>query len=223
MNDLVLITSVINTGKLAWSYTETRSTYSAEERYNQSLQTIDSIKKYLPEAKILFVECSDIPNEYITTLSAKVEYFINQYNISEAKAACLETNKKGFGEAIQTKLAIEYIIEKNLTFDRFFKISGRYFLTDKFVSDKYRTDVYTFKKRADTGNHIITISTVLYSFPMAFIHNFYSCVTEVVEYYKTHGPRGLEELLPIICEPRNEIEIIGAAGLVAVNDEYFTC
>ena len=223
MNDLVLVTSVINTGKLAWSYTETRSTYSAEERYNQSLQTIDSIRKYLPEAKILFVECSDIPNEYITTLSAKVEYFINQYNISEAKEACLETNKKGFGEAIQTKLAIEYIIQKNLNFDRFFKISGRYFLTDKFVSDKYRTDVYTFKKRADTGNHIITISTVLYSFPMAFIHNFYSCVTEVVEYYKTHSPRGYEELLPIICEPRNEIEIIGAAGLVAVNDEYFTC
>ena len=223
MNDLVLITSVINTGKLAWSYIETRSTYSAEERYNQSLQTIDSIRKYLPEAKILFVECSDIPNEYITTLSAKVEYFINQYNISEAKAACLETNKKGFGEAIQTKLAIEYIIQKNLTFDRFFKISGRYFLTDKFVSDKYRTDCYTFKKRANTGNHIVSISTVMYSFPILFLHNFYTRITAVVDYYKTHGPRGFEELLPIICEPRNEIEIIGVAGLVAVNNEYFTC
>ena len=42
-------------------------------------------------------------------------------------------------------------------------------------------------------------------------------------YYKIHGPRGYEELLPVICEPRREIEIIGAAGLVAVNDEYFTC
>ena len=223
MNDLVLITSVINTGKLAWSYIETRSTYSAEERYNQSLQTIYSIRKYLPCAKILFVECSDIPNEYVATLTSKVEYFINQYNISEAREACLETNKKGFGEAIQTKLAIEYIIQKNLTFDRFFKISGRYFLTDNFVSDKYRNDVYTFKKRAETGNHIIAISTVVYSFPMAFIHNFYARVSAVVDYYKTHGPRGYEELLPIICEPRNEIEIIGAAGLVAVNDEYFTC
>jgi hypothetical protein len=223
MKDLVLITSVINTGKVGWSYTQTRSTYSAEERYSQSLQTIDSIRKYLPEAKILFVECSDIPNEYVATLASKVEYFINQYNISEAKAACLETNKKGFGEAIQTKLAIEYIIQNNLSFTRFFKISGRYFLTDKFVSEKYRTDCYTFKKRADTGNHIIAISTVVYSFPMAFIHDFYSRISAVVEYYKTHGPRGFEELLPIICEPRNEIEIIGAAGLVAVNDEYFTC
>jgi hypothetical protein len=223
MNDLVLITSVINTGKLAWSYTETRSTYSAEQRYNQSLQTIDSIRKYLPGAKILYVECSDISNDYITSLSSKVEYFVNQYDIAEARAACLETNKKGFGEAIQTKLAIEYIIQNNLTFNRFFKISGRYFLTDKFVSDKYRTDVYTFKRRADTGNHVIAISTVVYSFPMSFLHNFYSCVSAVVDYYKINGPRGYEELLPIICEPRNEIEIIGAAGLVAVNDEYFTC
>ena len=223
MNDLVLITSVINTGKVGWSYTQTRSSYSPEERYNQSLQTIDSIRKYLPGAKIVFVECSEIPDEYTMTLMSKVEYFVNQYNIAEAREACLETNKKGFGEAIQTKLAIEYIIQNNLTFNRFFKISGRYFLTDMFVSDKYRTDVYTFKKRADTGNHIIVISTVVYSFPMAFIHNFYSRISAVVEYYKTHGPRGFEELLPIICEPRNEIEIIGAAGLVAVNDEYFTC
>lgn len=223
MNDLVLITSVINTGKVAWSYTETRSTYSAEQRYNQSLQTIDSIRKYLPGAKILFVECSDIPNEYITSLSSKVEYFVNQYNLTEARAACLETNKKGFGEAIQTKLAIEYIIQNNLSFNRFFKISGRYFLTDKFISDNYRTDVYTFKRRADTGNHIVAISTVVYSFPMPFLHHFYSCVSAVVDYYKINGPRGYEELLPIICEPRNEIEIIGAAGLVAVNDEYFTC
>jgi len=223
MNDLVLVTSVINTGKVAWSYSKTRSTYSAEERFQQSLQTIDSIRKYLPGAKILFVECSDIPNEYIESLKSKVEYFINQYNLKEAREACLETNKKGFGEAVQTKLAIEYIIENNLTFNRFFKISGRYFLTDKFISDNYRTDVYTFKKRADTGNHIIAISTVVYSFPMPFLHNFYSCVSAVVDYYRINGPRGYEELLPITCEPRNEIEIIGAAGLVAVNDEYFTC
>ena len=57
MNDLVLITSVINTGKVGWSYTQTRSSYSPEERYNQSLQTIDSIRKYLPGAKIVFLEC----------------------------------------------------------------------------------------------------------------------------------------------------------------------
>ena len=52
MNDLVLVTSVINTGKVGWSYTQTRSSYSPEERYNQSLQTIDSIRKYLPGAKM---------------------------------------------------------------------------------------------------------------------------------------------------------------------------
>lgn len=223
MNDLVLITSVINTGKVGWSYTQIRSSYSPEERYNQSLQTIDSIRKYLPGAKILFVECSEIPEEYTMTLMSKVDYFINQYDIAEAREACLETNKKGFGEAVQTKLAIEYIIQNKLHFNRFFKISGRYFLTDKFVSDRYRTDVYTFKKRANTGNHIVSISTVVYSFPISFLHDFYSRITIVVDYYKTHGPRGYEELLPVICEPRHEIDVIGAAGLVAVNDEYFTC
>ena len=182
MNDFVLITSVINTGKVAWSYTETRSTYSAEERYNQSLQTIDSIRKYLPGAKILFVECSDIPIEYIDTIKSKVEYFVNQYEINEARDVCIKSNNKGLGEATQTKLAVE-----------------------------------------NTGNHIISISTVVYSFPMSFLHDFYSRITAVVEYYKIHGPRGYEEVLPVICEPRNEIEIIGAAGLVAINNEYFTC
>ena len=229
MTDLVLVQSVINTGKLAWYYTETRSAYTPEERYNQSLQTIDSIKKYLPGAKILYVECSDIPNEYTSSLTSKVDYFINQYNNSEIREAVLETNNKGIGEAVLTKSAIEYIIQNNLVFNRFFKISGRYSLTDKFVSDNFRNDIYTFKRRADTGNHIVAISTVVYSFPMSFIHNFYRCISAVADHYKTnssyykiHGPRGFEELLPIICEPRNEIETIGVAGFVGINNEYFT-
>jgi hypothetical protein len=223
MNDLVLITSVINTGTKAWSYIHSRSTYSPEQRFEQTLETISSIRTYLPNAQIFLVECSDISEEYTNVLRSKVNYFLNLYKDTEVRAACLETNKKGFGEAVQTQYAVEFLLENKIQFERFFKISGRYSLTKDFSSEKYKTDMYTFKKHVRTGNNQIAISTVVFSVPFQFMKDFQRVINEVVEYYKTHGPRGYEELLPIRCEPRNEIDIVGVSGYVAVTqNEFFT-
>lgn len=223
MNDLVLITSVINTGTNSWSYIHSRSTYSPKERFEQTLETIDSVHKYLPNSKILLIECSDMPQEYTQILLRKVDYFLNLYEYNVVRFACLETNKKGFGEAMQTKFACEYIQQHNLQFQRLFKISGRYSFTEEFHQENYSHQHFTFKKRVITGDGNIAMSTVVFSFPYHLFSHFYKSLCEVVYYYETQGPKGYEELLPIRCEPRNEIEIIGVSGYVAVTqNEFFT-
>ncbi len=219
-SDLVLITSVINTGNQPWSYTSNRSVYSPQERYEQTLQTIQSVKGRLPDAKIFLVECSDIS---AFEIKDKVDYFLNLYEYPEVRSACLETNKKGFGEAVQTKVAVEYILEMQILFHRLFKISGRYFLNENFREMNYLLDGYTFKKHVITGDGAIAISTVVYSVPFKLRKNFYITICDVVNYYATHGPKGLEELLPIRCNPRHEIETIGVSGYVAVaQNDFFT-
>jgi hypothetical protein len=223
MNDIVLITSVINTGIRPWSYINARSTYTPEQRFQQTLETIESIHVYLPNAKVFLVECSDIPEEYTAELCGKVDYFLNLFENSIVRSACLETNKKGFGEAVQTKYAIEYLLQENIQFRRFFKISGRYSLNENFRQENYLDDRYTFKKRVITGDNKIAMSTVVFSFPFQYLRHFHSVVDEVVEYYNTHEPKGYEELLPIRCEPRSEIDVIGVSGYVAVTqNEFFT-
>lgn len=220
INDIVLITSVINTGNQPWSYTPNRSVYSPQERYEQTLQTIQSVKEHLPDAKIFLVECSDISSFEIKD---KVDYFLNLYENPEVRSACLETNKKGFGEAVQTKAALEYILEMQILFHRFFKISGRYFLNENFNSMNYLSDMYTFKKHVVTGDGAIAISTVVYSVPFKLRKNFYITICDVVNYYDCNGPKGLEELLPIRCTPRHEIDTMGVSGYVAVaHGDFFT-
>jgi hypothetical protein len=217
MDDLVLITSVINTGEQPWSYSAIRSVYTPEERLEQTLGTIQTVKKYLPDAKILLIECSDISQDYMNTLQSSVDYFLDVYSNEEAKTACLQTNKKGWGEAVKTRLALEYILEQGLSFKRLFKLSGRYILTEKFKQENYSYTEYTFKEKFHLPNKKFAIKTVLFSVPYSLLENFYTVVKNACEAYRTGEPQNYEELVPPFCEPRKELPILGCKGGVAVD------
>ncbi len=55
MKNLIVISSVINTTKNGLSYTNTRSVYSSDERYEQTIKSIESCKK-INDSEILFIE-----------------------------------------------------------------------------------------------------------------------------------------------------------------------
>lgn len=59
MNNIILITSVINTPNKPLSYSKTRSVYNRNERFEQTKKTIQSVKEKLPNIKIMIVECTD--------------------------------------------------------------------------------------------------------------------------------------------------------------------
>jgi hypothetical protein len=218
MEDIVLITSVINTGNNPWSYTEKRSNFSVEERFIQTCKSIESARHSLPSVKVFLVECSELTEDYTNVLMSKCDFFLNLYSDSYVRHACLETNKKGYGEAVQTKLAIEYILENKIEFNRLFKLSGRYFFDEHFHPEVYSSETFTFKKPANPSAYPLSISTVCYSVPYASLSFFYRVLCEVVNYYKTHGPKGYEELLPILCEPYTWIDTLGVSGWVAVGE-----
>ena len=48
MNNLILITSVICTTNKPLSYTNNRSVYSHEERFEQTKKTIETVKEKIP-------------------------------------------------------------------------------------------------------------------------------------------------------------------------------
>ena len=56
MNNLVLITSIINTPQNPLSYSNIRSVFTREERFNDTKETIKSIKEKIPYCKIMIVE-----------------------------------------------------------------------------------------------------------------------------------------------------------------------
>jgi len=79
MYNLVLVTSAINTSTNPLSYTNTRSAFTHEERFKQSLITIESIKQYIPNPYIVFIEGTIINDEYKNTIINSVNYLHKAY------------------------------------------------------------------------------------------------------------------------------------------------
>lgn len=210
--DLFLITSVINTGIKPWTYTMTRSIYSPEQRLDQTIsETISSIRSYHPTAKILLVECSELSEEYEIKLRIYSDYYINLYQDKEVRTACIDSNKKGYGEVILTLRALDYIKNNNITFNKMFKISGRYYLTKDFKHSNFSDSLYTFNNKN---------STVLYSVPRNLLEDFYIQMSNIKTEYERSSSLGLENILPKI-EPKETISLLGVAGLVAIDHSFY--
>ena len=119
--DLVVISSAINTCSAPLSYYPIRSIYSKEERYSQTLQSIESVKR-IPNKKVFFVECTDIP-EYEEDIKSRVDFYKNVYKGNES---IIDGPNKGMGEAVSLLAA------DTEGYDNIYKLSGRYYLTDEF-------------------------------------------------------------------------------------------
>lgn len=130
-SNLVLITSIIYTPNLPLSYTNTRSVFSPEERFEQTKKTIQSVREKIPNSKIFIVECSNLSKEQNDYFNSNSDYFLNLIGNKNA-VNNIYSISKSLGEGTMTIAAIDYIKQNNILFDNFFKITGRYWLSDKF-------------------------------------------------------------------------------------------
>lgn len=212
--DIFIITSVINTGNKPWSYTSQRSYFTKEERFTQTLDTIDSIRQFHDKAKIVLVECSDLEENIMNILKNKVDYFIQTFHDSSVHHACLESFKKGYGEVKQVEKACDFIVENGITFKTLFKISGRYYLNSSFDKKNYSVTEFTFKMNIENGG-----STVLYSVPYYLFNTYRQNIQKCISFYEVNYPTGLEMLLPTMSLPRYNISNLGVSGKVAVAND----
>lgn len=218
MVDIFVITSVINTGNNPWSYTGLRSCYTKEDRFKQTIQTIESIRNLNDTTKILLVECSDIDESMTNTLKGKVDYFLQTYDDMSVRDACLNSIKKGFGEIKKLQKACEFIQQNDINFNRLFKISGRYFLTPSFDSKIYdEISKFTFKMYDSNCG-----STVLYSVPYSLFSTYVQKLEECNQIYMNGPPVGIETLIPCMCNPKSAISTLGVSGYVAILNDNGT-
>ena len=126
LQHLVIITSVIHFKPSKLSYAATRSVFSPEERITQTMATITSIKKYMPEAYILLLEMGTqnaLPKQLIEQTS-EYRYIGNDPIV---RIACDSTHK-GLGEAVGLLKGTKKLPQARM----YLKISGRYTLTPTF-------------------------------------------------------------------------------------------
>jgi hypothetical protein len=133
MRDCIIVTSIVEISDKPFSFTSVRSVYTHQQRFEQTLETIESIRKHLPDTDIILAECS--PNsEYMKELEKRVDIFINTY----PNDLIQNGYHKGLCEAhlmLRVFDRVDFSQYQNI-----FKMTGRYKLTDRFDRSLWMTD-----------------------------------------------------------------------------------
>ena len=220
MQNLVLITSVICTQNAPLSYTNTRSVYSYAERFEQTKNTIETVKAKIPNLKIFIVECSELDqeqNEYLTTHS---DYFLNLYK-NDFVRNCTTGISKSLGEGMMTISALKYIIDNNIEYDNLIKISGRYWLSNKFEYNNFNNNDIVIKYIENNKDNAFT---ALYKLPkssslhfMTFLESKFNDMINCI---------GFEVLFANFIKTENNqiktLDPIGLDGYVSVAKEFYS-
>ena len=202
--NIVLITSKIIVSRIRFDYVENRSIYSTETRYEQTLDTIESIRKNIPDVCIFLIDNSNLDIDMYNKLNKLCDVFINPINDKKLK--------------YYTKIIS--IVNIYNEFDRFFKISGRYYLNDTFNYNKYLNNDIIFSNNDKWGIYYYTCFYMipyskfnLYEKSYKILYNNINN-TELVE-------NSIEFILPSLIGFENIklVDHLGVTQRIAVRDE----
>jgi hypothetical protein len=197
MSNIVLLTSALYTNY---------GIYDPKERIQQTLETAQSAKKYIPGAVVVLVDNSkvDVLNEdsdEFNELLDTVDYYLDNcedpdielfhrtcdnYDIGKNAMEAL-----GMTKALRHMLADEDMQKELKDCHRIFKLSGRYRVTDQFDIEKFDNentkDKYVFKQSQpswinpeDTGVNTL-LQTRLWSFTPSLLEDTSEMYKNIVE------------------------------------------
>ena len=220
MKNLVLITSVINPSKEGLSYTNVRSIFNSDERFEQTKKTIQSIKEKIPFQSIFLLECSILSETQKQYFLENTDIFINIMDTKETEIInYISSKSKSLGEGTQTIYALEYILNNNIQFTNLFKISGRYWLSEIFDFEKFNNN-YTIIKYIEgninncfTALYKISNKEIIYNL-LEFLKNSKNLMFNCI---------GYEVLFSIFLKNIHvvNIEQIGLTGYVSCDGSYY--
>ena len=131
--NIVFITSKIIVSEKKFSYVKKRSIYSKQERMSQTINTINSVRKYIPDSYIVLLDNSVFNYYEYTLIENLVDTFINITNNNVLNYFTDVFEYKAFGEISQTLQFFELFLKEDyLKINNFFKITGRYEINNEF-------------------------------------------------------------------------------------------
>lgn len=157
--NLFIVPSVIHPIEQPLSYYHMRSVFTPEQRYQQTLAQISSIREKVPDPYIVFVEASSIPHQWMQEIEDRVDLFIDA-SADPAVRSATDSVAKGYGEVAQL---LHY-----LQSDHFKAIKDKCITVSKFGGRIKMSEDYTFqvptrpRVRLETPTSMLT---VLYTMP----------------------------------------------------------
>ena len=153
---IFLITSTLSPSEKPLLRSAKRNIFSTEERLDQMLSSIASVRAKVPGALIVLLENSDLTDKQAQVLRDTVDWLV--LFAHDPKAVVFrDCSNRGSGEIY--KLQSIHRVLRNFDYQLLFKLSGRYCLSRRFALEHFPRDRFGFLLRDGVA------STRLYSVP----------------------------------------------------------
>lgn len=216
---LFLISSTINTVSSTVLGGHKRSMFSTQERFEQTLYTIKSIRDRIKNPIIILLESSQLDEKMRYLLSNECDIYVDLSNHSISKHLS-EGKDKGLSEIYSLRHGMRYVLELGIQFDVLFKLGGRYYLDDKFDLSKFDSKSLVFR---EFNNHSDKwFSTMLYGIGWENRWHYMEALSDILVLRSNNMTPDIEHSIRILLINRPEMKIvdrIGGSGRMAVNGE----
>ena len=219
--NIVLITSKIIVSSNNFTYSSIRSSYTAEERFIQTIETIESIRKYIPNSYIVLVDNSKLNQNMKDCLFRLVNNFINETNDANLNYYTDVCEYKAFAD-ISQQIKFYDVFLKNFNmenFQNFFKISGRYLLNNNFNYYKFNNNKNIMKK-----NHKVTdreyYYTCFFKLYTKNLHDYFNSLKYVINNEELYKNKDCEVIIPETLHNNFEkFECLGITQRLAIQSK----
>jgi len=128
MKTCFIVTSSIQVTDKPLTYSATRSAFSNEERFRQTMYSISSIKSNYPDAKIYIVDSSKDYSEYENFFNQYfgVEFFSIEKHHQVLNYIINHHAHKSYCESLLIRTFVKAKMKELMKHDIIFKVSGRY-------------------------------------------------------------------------------------------------
>ena len=212
--NIVLITSKIYVSNNPFSYVESRSYYTPQQRLQQTFDTIKSIRKFIPNSYIILVDNSKFNHFEYMFLKNIVDTFINTTDNSTLNFYTDVFEYKAFAEISQQIHFFKLFLKNDYSkIKNFFKITGRYLINEDFCYKKYNNDSNIFKKNVEVLDREYYY-TCFYKLDKSILKEVYDIFTKLIinKNLYMNNLSDLEVIFPnkII----NKIKLVDTLGIV---------
>ena len=145
--NVFLVTSTIHPAAGPLCYNPTRSIFSDRKRLEQTLRTVGSIRERVSDGFVILLENSVLSDAEISNLRRQVDWLVSFAGVRPA-AALRDGPYKGAAEAFML-LSMKDTVRR-FEYRRLFKISGRYWLTERFDAGNFSPSKLSFLARDGT-------------------------------------------------------------------------
>ena len=218
--NIVLITSKIYVSNNAFSYTNNRSFYTPKERYLQTIETIDTIKKNIPNYYIILFDNSYFDDNLKSKLKKNVDLFINITNDIKLNYFTDVYEYKAFADISQQISFYNYFLKHiNIdTIQHFFKISGRYLINDSFDYNVYNND-YNIMKKNELVLDRDYYFTCFYKLNLKTLHSYFDSLKKIRKNKQNYKNMDCEMIIPsILGDNKKIVEKLGITQRIAIQN-----